>query len=182
MAHGSLFDGKPSDAPLTSQAADLCDDTIDMSDQLFNSMTSNVKECDYIDKNASNQIFLAENDSLSLIHLNIRSLNANFNDLHVFASQLFFQPDVTCISESRINQPLENIEIDGYNLTNVKPESQAGGVAVYVSNFRNCSQIESFRLHCAESLWLKIRRRKTNEFVVFLALSTGIPAKMQINL
>ena len=114
-----IFDGEPSDAPLTSQAADLCDGTSDMSDQLFNSMTSNVKKCDYIDTNASNQVFLAENDSLSLIHLNIRSLNANFSDLHVFVSQLSFQPDVICLSESRINQPLKNIEIDGYNFTNV---------------------------------------------------------------
>ena len=88
MAPGSLFDGEPSDATFTSQAADLCDDTIDMSDQLFNMMTSNVKECDYIDTNASNQIVLAENDSLNLIHLNIRSLNAIFNDLHVFICQL----------------------------------------------------------------------------------------------
>ena len=124
-----------------------------MSDHLFNSMISNVKECDYIDTNASNQIFLAENDSLSLIHLNIRSLYANFNDLHVFVSQLSFQPDVICLSESRIYQPLENIEIDGYNFTYVKPENQAGGVAVYVSNVLKCFQIESFQLHGAESLW-----------------------------
>ena len=103
MAPGSLFDGELLDAPLTTQAADLSDNTNDMSDHLFNAMTSNVKECDYIDTNVSNQIFLTENDSLSLIHLNIRSLNANFNDLHVFVSQLFFKPDVICLSESRIN-------------------------------------------------------------------------------
>ena len=166
MAPGSWFDGELLDAPLTSQAADLSDNTNDMSDHLFNAMTSNVKECDYTDTNVSNQIFSTENDSLSLIYLNIRSLNANFNDLHVFVRQLSFKPDVICLSDSRINQPLENIEIDGYNFTNVKAESQAGGVAVYVSNVLNCLQIESFHLHGAESLWLKISRRKNNEFVV----------------
>ena len=86
--------------------------------------------------------------------------------MHVFVSQLSFKPDVICFSESRKNQPLKNIEIDDYNFTNVKAESQAGGVAVYVSNVLNCLQIESFHLHGAESLWLKISRRKNNEYVV----------------
>ena len=144
MAPGSLFDGELLDAPLTSQAADLSDNTNDMSDRLFNAMTSNVKECDYIDTNVSNQIFATENDSLSLIHLNIRSLNANFNDLHVFVSQLSFKPNVICLSESRINQPLENIEIDGYNFTNIKAEIQAGGVAVYVSNVLTVFKLKVF--------------------------------------
>ena len=45
-APGSLFDGELLNAPLTSQAADLSDNTNDMSDHLFNAMTSDVKECD----------------------------------------------------------------------------------------------------------------------------------------
>ena len=38
MVPGSLFDGELLDAPLTSQAADLSDNTNDMSDHLFNAI------------------------------------------------------------------------------------------------------------------------------------------------
>ena len=90
------------------------------------------------------------------MHLNIRSLHKNFDDLHEFVSLLPFKPDMICLSESRINQPLKNIQLQGYHFFYAKPSKKAGGVAVYVNTKLKFTQLESFQLFGTESIWLKI--------------------------
>ena len=48
-----------------------------------------------------------QNDSSSMIlmHLNIRSLQKNYDNLNDLVALLPFRPDVICLSESRISQP-----------------------------------------------------------------------------
>ena len=86
-----------------------------MCNQIFNSITSNIAVCDYIDFYDNSSNLWSGNDFLILVQLNIRSLHKNFDDLHEFVSLLPFKPDVICLSESRINQPLKNIQLQGYN-------------------------------------------------------------------
>ena len=119
-----------SEALCTSRAADPNNEPNKMCDQIFNSITSNIADCDYIDFNDNGLNFWIGNDSLILVHLNIRSLHKNFDNLHEFFSLLPFKPDVICPSESRINQPLKNIQLQMYNFLNAKPGKKAGGVAV----------------------------------------------------
>ena len=118
-----------------SQAAQPSDDPTELCDHVFDSLTSNIMECEYIDIFDNENSFTNEIDSLILLHLNIRTLNKYFNDLHNLIASLPFKPDVVCLSESRIDEPFENIEIDGYNFVHVKPKTkgQAGGVAVYIN-------------------------------------------------
>ena len=76
--------------------------------------------------------------------------------MHEFVSLLPFKPDVICLSKSRINQPLKNIQLQGYNFLNAKRGKKAGVVAVYLSMKFNFTQLKSFQLYGTESIWLKI--------------------------
>ena len=97
-----------------------------------------------------------DNDSLILLHLNITSLHKNYNDSHEFVSTLSIKPDVICLSESRIIQPLKNMQLLGYHLVYTKPDKKAGGTAMYSSFKTKFSQLENFLLFGAEVMWIKI--------------------------
>ena len=97
---------------------------------------------------------MKDNNSLSIIHLNIRSLKKNFNKLYDFLlCSLPFTPDVLCLSESRIKkQPLVNINLSGYSFVNVDPVGNAGDVAMYVRKDLKITQEQNILLHGCESL------------------------------
>ena len=86
--------------------------------------------------------------------------------MHEFVSLLPFKPDVICLSESRINQPLKNIQLQGYNFLNAKPGKKAGGVAVYSSMKFNFTQLKSFQLYGTESIWLKIWNNNSTKTIL----------------
>ena len=100
------------------------------------------------------------------MHLNIRPLQKIFDDLHEFVSLLPFKPDVICLPESRINQPLKNIQLQGYNFLNAKPGKKAGGVAVYLSMKINFTQLKSFQLYGTESIRLKIWNNNSTKTIL----------------
>ena len=87
--------------------------------------------CDLDDKNL--QPTFLEN-SFTLLHFSIRSLDKNFDTMHNFLQSLDFSPDITYLSETRIkNEPMTDISITGYSFIHVKSHSTVGGVAVYIS-------------------------------------------------
>ena len=52
------------------------------------------------------------------MHVNIRSLNKNFDEFHDYIQFLSFISSVICLSESRIqNQSQVNIELAGYKFS-----------------------------------------------------------------
>ena len=118
----------------TSLAADPSDDTNELSEHVFNELTSNISKCEYVDLRNNDNLSTNEPDSLILMHLNIRSLNKYYNDLHTLLNSLPLKPNVIALSKSRINQPTENIDINGNEFVHVTPNyGQAGGVTVYIS-------------------------------------------------
>ena len=75
------------------------------------------------------------NNSLTILHLNIRSLNKNFDELHEFLASFRIRPDVNYLTKTQIkNDSLVNIAIPQYKLRHVDSQTSAGGVAVYVSD------------------------------------------------
>ena len=136
-----------------------------MCDQVFNSITSNIADCDYLDFYDNSLNFWNGNDSLILVHLNIRSLHKNFDDLHEFVSLLPFKPVVICLSESRINQPLKNIQLQGHNFSMLNLV-KSRGVTVYLSLKFNFTQLKSFQLYGMESTWLKIWNNNSTKTIL----------------
>ena len=95
--------GELSKALRTSQAADLFNQPSELCDQIFKSLTNNVINCECMD--IYDKTLNLQNDSnfMILMHLNIRSLQKNYDDLYDLVAALSFRPNVICPSESRIN-------------------------------------------------------------------------------
>jgi len=79
-------DGELSEFQRTSRAAEHCQDKHDpdeLCDKMFTSLSKDILKCNYLDLTETDQIKSIANisDSLILIHLNIRSLNKNFDEL-----------------------------------------------------------------------------------------------------
>ena len=74
----------------------------------------NIKVCEYFDLNSKRPTF-DPNRSLVLLHINIRSLHKNFDNLYDFLVELNFLPDVIRLTETRIKlHPLLNILLPNY--------------------------------------------------------------------
>ena len=69
------------------------------------------------------------------MHINIRSPKKNFDNFYNLLSSFKFSSSIVAISEARLkNLPLTNISIPGYSFVHVDSESNAGGMAAYISN------------------------------------------------
>ena len=100
-----------------------------LTDFISNSLTSNVNPCDYFDLSRLNNS--TKKDSCYLfLHLNISSLQAHFDDLFDFLSQLDQPPSIVFISETRINiEPSTNITvIPCYTFIHCSSPTKSGGV------------------------------------------------------
>ena len=109
MALDVSCDRELSDLGNTSQAAEQhlsVSETEELCAKIYESFSTNVLKCHYFDISKNNQINMKDNNSLNIIHLNIRSLNKNFDKLYDFLLCLAFTPDVLCLSESRIKKTI----------------------------------------------------------------------------
>ena len=160
-------DRESSEVGNTSQAAEqhlTVSETEELRDKIYKSFSTNILKCHYFDISQNNQINMKDNNSLSIIHLNIRSLNKNFDKLYDFLLRLTFTPDVLCLSESRIKkQPLVNINLSGYCFVNVDPVGNARGIAMYIRKDLKITQKQKIHLHGCESLWLTLNQPNTNK-------------------
>ena len=150
-----------------SQAAEqhlTVSETEELCDKIYESFSTNILKCHYFDISKNNQINMKDNNSLSIIHLNIRLLNKNFDKLYDFLLCLPFTPDVLCLSKSRIKkQPLVNINLSGYSFVNVDPVGNAGGVARYVRKDLKITQEQNIHLHGCKSMWLTLYQPNTKK-------------------
>ena len=129
-------------------------------DAIINSIFDNFKNCTYISPNSSMPNC---NNSLTILHLNIRFLNKNFDELHKFLVSIRIRPDVICLTETRIkNDPVLNIMIPQYKFYHVHSQTSAGGVAVYVSdNVTSKLCPNQYVMPNSESLWLELSTPKS---------------------
>ena len=96
----------------------------------FDDAFNHVKSCSYY--GAPFLILRLNSNELFLLHMNIRSLRKNFDDLVNLILQFTVLPDIICITETRLkNNPLINISIPGYDLVKANTSSFAGAVGMY---------------------------------------------------
>ena len=76
-------------------------------------------------------------NSLSFLNCNIRSLQANFDNLVNMLSELYFPIPVIGVTETKLKNDREillNINITGYNFLSQPSYTNAGGVGFYIKN------------------------------------------------
>ena len=118
--------------------------------------------------------FIAEKFSkkyFTMIHLNIASLQRHIDELRTFLSILDHPFQIICISETRLHddQPLSNIEIDGYEFIHTKTTSQCGGVGIYIKSGIEYEIINNLSLchhNISESIFIEIKNEKKKNIVL----------------
>ena len=132
------------------------DSTLDFINATVASLTAKFQPCKYYDIND----FPTPNlNSFRVNHLNIRSLQKNFDSLQEFLCSLPHLPHIICLSETRLNYlPLTNIELHGYKLLHADSTTRAGGVAIYRSISLTVDIISNPGLDIigCENLWIKL--------------------------
>ena len=122
-------------------------------------MMENVTKLNYCDF-SSLQAFKQRDHELLVLHVNIRSLQKNFDDLYQLICQFKHLPDIICLSETRLKDQVPiNVNIHGYNFVNANSPTNAGGVGMYVSSNINYSTTKSFEIDNdgCENIWIKIQ-------------------------
>ena len=89
---------------------------------------------------------LFDNTMLSVLHINIRSLEINFIQLEAFLGSLPHPPDILALTETWLNEENKlNYSIPGYCAFHVvRPPRKHGGVALYVRTTLSPENIEKF--------------------------------------
>ena len=107
-------------------------DFLTLNDNLFSDLSNNVSNCNYYDLPDLSLKF-SSSSGLLVLHVNIRSLQKHFDDLHELIAQSNLTPDIIAITETRkIINPSTNVNIPGYRFHHINPLTNAGGVRIYI--------------------------------------------------
>ena len=141
----------------SSETGNCVSNNLDVSDEIFTHLFQNVETCQYLSLDSS--LPCDFNDSkLSLLHLNIRSLSKNYENLIEFLTNVPLRPRIISLTETKIkDKPLTNITVSGYTFLLVNSISNAGGVGVYVSRIYHSLKL-SFEVSFSgsENKWINL--------------------------
>ena len=133
-----------------------------------NSTSQYISTCDC-------KTLLQKNDNFIFLHLNIRSLQKNFNKLQHLLHELTIPPDIIALSETWTTETsFFKPNLTGYvYLCNTSLCNRAGGVAMFVKNDLNFTIRKDLNFSCnmCENLWVEfvsIKKNKKETFGVVL--------------
>src|SRR5271170_2425313 len=104
---------------------------------------------------------------LNIIHINIRSLKAHFDDLKELLSELLFKPSIIVLSELWLEEGfVESYELQGYTFEySLRKDDKYGGCGCYVIKSLNYIRLPESELMLSEceniSLELKVNESET---------------------
>ena len=103
-----------------------------------------------------------------LLHVNVRLLHKNYELLYELIKALQILPHVICITETRIkNQSLSNLDISNYSFVHANTTTNAGGVAMYISdNFKLKVCENLYQLCNSETLWVNIIDQTDSSYII----------------
>ena len=96
---------------------------------------------------------------LSILTLNIRSLNANFHRLKLLLTKLGFNPTIIIVSETWINDQKPFLySLENYIFINKPGENRGGGAGIFLQKNLDYNTIENLNLSVpnCEDLWIKL--------------------------
>ena len=122
---------------------------------------SNYVDCKYYDENEFNVMYQTVNSLISVLHVNLQSSFKNYGILCAHLQQLKIVFDVICISEAgpgNLNR-CANVLGDNYHYDYRPPDSNKGGVAIYINkklSYKLRDDLEIMDADGIENLWYEI--------------------------
>ena len=101
----------------------------------------------YFDLDQYNKSFPSETENiLSIVHLNIRSLAKNGDEMLALLACLKKHPDVIVLTESFLDSnSISTIQLNGYNDFHVvRGDSKRGGVSIFTRNYLTVDSVEEY--------------------------------------
>ena len=119
---------------------------------------------DFIDAKLSKKSF-------TMIHLNIASLQCHIDELRTLLSLIDHPFDVICITETRLHddQPLSNIQIEGYDFIHTPTPTRCGGAGIYIKSSLEYEQLKNLSAchkNILESIFVEIKNDHKKNIIV----------------
>ena len=110
--------------------------------------------CNYYDVPEFVECEFNSYSNLSILHLNIHSIQLHIDELRNLLSMLNHSFDIIALSESKLkNDPVTNINIDGYQIPRItNTESEKGGTMLYVLNGINFKPRNDLEIYQSKEL------------------------------
>ena len=137
--------------------------------EMIYGLTENTRQCDYYDS-VSIPTFDPATDRLFALRVNIRSLQKNFDDFYHLLTELNTLPNLICLSETRLKDTLNLrlVNLARHNIVTKNSKTNAGGVAMYVSETLEYEVIQKYSINDpnCEDLWVKLRFKNSETLLV----------------
>ena len=126
-----------------------------------NSLRNVVKENEYYTPDNLSKFETVSKDSFSLMHVNIRSLNKNFEELKLLLLKVNFQFKIICVTETWCHsEDINNFQIPNYIVIHQvrKNKNVGGGVCIYIHKSLRFKQLEKLNVNTSdvESITIEI--------------------------
>ena len=114
----------------------------------------------------------------SMLHINIASLGAHIDELRNLLCALDHPFDIIGISETRLHEqePLVNIDIEGYNFKHTPTTTQCGGAGIYIKDIYDDIDIRedlsSSISDVTESIFIELKRKGKKNLIIGCIIDT----------
>ena len=108
-------------------------------------------------------------NKLSVLNVNIRSINANFHKLEILLNQMKFSPAIICLSETWLNEKKPFLySLRGYDFYSRPGCNRAGGTAMFIKSELDHKIINNLELKLSrcEDLWAEITLSENNKITI----------------
>ena len=128
--------------------------------------------CKYYNLDKFSRSKFKPEQSLSIMHLNIASLQYHIDDLKILIQSLDFKFDILAISESKLKQftiPTRDINIPNYQYVHTSTKASKGGTLIYISNkfiYKPRRDLEIYQPKQIESTFTEIVMPKGKNIIV----------------
>ena len=104
------------------------------------------------------QNLYANNTDFCILHINIKSLNKNFEKLEELLSVLGKMPEIIAISETKLNSNLKT-SLPGYTFIHNNSSTNAGGAGMFIKGTLSYKTTSEYQLNImgCEGIWVKIQ-------------------------
>ena len=134
---------------------------------------SDICSCDYYTEGGLSKIIqdkFAYSEDLSFLHLNIRSLGRNFDNLTNLLSLINHKFSIIGISETWLQDSVHTVDINEYNFVhNYQNDRSGGGIGLYLSldlEYKLHNDLTFPEQSCVESLFVEITTNSKGKNII----------------